>query len=1163
MGQGLKVGLRGWHALGVLAAVLVWPQTGSAEALTLTAILSDFAPAEPEASDEAGATSLLVRSMLREQSRRFVPRQDWSSAVTDGKPSRTELNVQAEDAPALMKKMMSDRLLRGQLAKHTDRLVVDFEVLAADGTKLAKGSAAAPRGHVFELARQIAREAAPALQAEFHEVPPRSLHHLWPVVMAQRLMNQGRVTEAAHTLELAAPAFVATLPAAEELAQLIWRSPAATAADRMLTALALGDGTAVRTFADKALKADAKDVPARAARVRALLRLGELSAAERELRTVDKTPAEPAVAVARAEYALAAKADEDSRSAALRPLLSQSPQMWRPVLAFVAATEPGSFGSVMEAEFVAKAAALKKQTPTLASSIGVRALRAEVAPKEAFGLLTSDHLGAPEEQLLAAATSTWSAKGIADATRLRDELGRRSQAAELLRQEHAGTARPAANPRLVSGLAPLLERFANLNGRSFRTIALVPLQGSGQPVYAPFAVRAEVLSEGLAAALAAPPRALAVSEAAASSLDDDTPALELCRKLGRTLGSDALMLYRVRAEGRNAHVWLTLIDAVTGEAWRADASLPGAETGLVALHRTPVAIALALLVVGGLCFWRRWMCGAIVVQLREDPGVEEPLLCVRLSKDRTPPAIGNPLRFVARMRDAAPKHERYAATHVGSRISFARLPRGTWHVHVYGTFKRGGDLQVAVGEAFSRSVVVAPRRTCQVMFALDAAFARFSVLVADQDNPVSGVKVWLDEDDTSATTTGSDGCAELDVPRGRHVIHASINGQNVARPYDVQHIKLHEVRINLDWERKRDNASRVVVPARQSTASDVRAPTAVEGQLPTAPAALAFASPPVPALPTHRRAAAYAPMAAVSFDTEAPARDEITLGEMLGRLDNVPLAPTPQSSEVAGRYQKLSQLGAGAMGIVYKAHDKVLDREVALKIMSPDIRDNPIVAEKFIQEAKSLARLNHPNIVTVYDQGKDEHGELYMVMELVDGGALDELLTKRTKLPLALALDLVDQLAAGIGYAHSRRIIHRDIKPANMFVSQEGHLKVGDFGLARAVAAAKITKTRIQGTPLYMSPEQILGRDVDFRADLYSIGCTFFELLVGQPPFIEGEVLYHHMHTPPPAPSSFDPALPRQIDALVLLCLAKDKHERIESAEALRQGLKSIRAALS
>jgi serine/threonine protein kinase len=173
-------------------------------------------------------------------------------------------------------------------------------------------------------------------------------------------------------------------------------------------------------------------------------------------------------------------------------------------------------------------------------------------------------------------------------------------------------------------------------------------------------------------------------------------------------------------------------------------------------------------------------------------------------------------------------------------------------------------------------------------------------------------------------------------------------------------------------------------------------------------------------------------------------------------------------------------------------------------------------------------------------------------MELIEGRTLEHVLERRGKLPWNEVLSVGNQMCAGLSVAHARHIIHRDIKPANVFIATGGVVKIGDFGLARAVREMNISHTRVCGTPLYMSPEQIRGADVDFRSDLYAVGCTLFELLTGRPPFLDGEILYHHVHTPPPDPASLEPSVPPAVSQLVLACLAKNKSERVESALALR-----------
>jgi serine/threonine protein kinase len=287
-------------------------------------------------------------------------------------------------------------------------------------------------------------------------------------------------------------------------------------------------------------------------------------------------------------------------------------------------------------------------------------------------------------------------------------------------------------------------------------------------------------------------------------------------------------------------------------------------------------------------------------------------------------------------------------------------------------------------------------------------------------------------------------------------------------------------------------------------------------------------------------------MAAVSPSRRAP---------MAARSDG------PSNAKAASglsRYQRIAELGRGAMGVVYQGRDLVLERDVAIKIISDEVRQNQQALDMFFQEAKSMASLNHPNLVTVFDQGSDGD-ETFLVMELVEGQTLEQVLQTRGTLPLGEALGIVEQLTAGLAYAHGRRILHRDIKPANIFVSNDGVVKIGDFGLARAVRQARLTQTKVCGTPLYMSPEQIRGAGVDFRSDLYSVGCTLFEIVTGRPPFVTGEVMYHHMYTRPPSPSEIDAKIPKEIDQLVLSCLEKEMDKRVATADLLRATIRTLR----
>ena len=222
--------------------------------------------------------------------------------------------------------------------------------------------------------------------------------------------------------------------------------------------------------------------------------------------------------------------------------------------------------------------------------------------------------------------------------------------------------------------------------------------------------------------------------------------------------------------------------------------------------------------------------------------------------------------------------------------------------------------------------------------------------------------------------------------------------------------------------------------------------------------------------------------------------------ELRKRADalTVPRAPRrPSPFPAAGRYEILAEIGRGGMGVVYRARDTRLDRIVALKRLSQHLRDHPRAVALLLQEARSAARLNHPNIVTVYDVDHDD-GAYFITMELMEGQALDAVVRRRGKLTPKAAAWVGQHAATGLAYAHERRIVHRDVKTANLFITRERSLKIMDFGLAKMVEEVRRRASLIAGTPSYMAPEQAQGIEVDGRADLYALGVTLFELLTGQ-----------------------------------------------------------------
>jgi len=262
-----------------------------------------------------------------------------------------------------------------------------------------------------------------------------------------------------------------------------------------------------------------------------------------------------------------------------------------------------------------------------------------------------------------------------------------------------------------------------------------------------------------------------------------------------------------------------------------------------------------------------------------------------------------------------------------------------------------------------------------------------------------------------------------------------------------------------------------------------------------------------------------------------------------------------------GRFEVLAEIGRGAMGIVYKAKDPMLERVVAIKTINMAMdRDGAEMYEKrFYQEARAAGGLNHPNIVTVYDIGKTET-ECYMAMEYIEGEELRSLLLPGRPLSLARCLSIAAQVAEGLAYAHERGVVHRDVKPANIMVPESGAVKITDFGIARMRTSAVQTQTgMMMGSPKYMSPEQVIGKRADHRADIFSLGVILYEMLTGAAPFT-GEsvnaVMYQIVNFVPPAPSAVNPVTPAALDAIVARMLAKSLDDRFQSAAEIARGLR-------
>jgi beta-lactam-binding protein with PASTA domain/tRNA A-37 threonylcarbamoyl transferase component Bud32 len=268
---------------------------------------------------------------------------------------------------------------------------------------------------------------------------------------------------------------------------------------------------------------------------------------------------------------------------------------------------------------------------------------------------------------------------------------------------------------------------------------------------------------------------------------------------------------------------------------------------------------------------------------------------------------------------------------------------------------------------------------------------------------------------------------------------------------------------------------------------------------------------------------------------------------------------------IMGRYEILERIGGGGMGVVWKANDKVLDRYVALKVLRPEMSEDEDFVRRFRREAKAAASLSHPNIVSIYDVGEDQ-GLYFIVMELVEGETLRDKLTRQGKLEVEETLNIAGQICLGLSHAHTNQIIHRDIKPQNILITTLGHVKVADFGIARALGGVSNTSTNVVvGSASYLSPEQARNGVVSARSDLYSLGVVLYEMITGKPPFTGDSpvsVALQHVEAKVPAVRDKNPEIPVEIESLIAKALAKSPDMRFQSADEMLKSIRQLRLSL-
>jgi beta-lactam-binding protein with PASTA domain/predicted Ser/Thr protein kinase len=276
-------------------------------------------------------------------------------------------------------------------------------------------------------------------------------------------------------------------------------------------------------------------------------------------------------------------------------------------------------------------------------------------------------------------------------------------------------------------------------------------------------------------------------------------------------------------------------------------------------------------------------------------------------------------------------------------------------------------------------------------------------------------------------------------------------------------------------------------------------------------------------------------------------------------LDSMATPPTI----FADRYEIVSEIAHGGMADVYLARDSKLDRPVALKVLSPELSRDPAFVERFRREAQSAAGLNHPNIVGIFDWGQ-EHGTSFIVMEYIDGQTLRDMIRREGTIAPGQIADIGSDIAAALSFAHANGVVHRDVKPGNVLITTAGQVKVTDFGIARAGGDNDgLTRTgAVMGTATYFSPEQAQGTAVDGRSDVYSLGVVLYEMATGEPPFTGDSpvsVAYKHVREPVVPPSQKVPSIPIELERVIMTCLAKNPHDRYQTADDARADLLRFR----
>ena len=790
--------------------ICVWALVLSAKASAEIVIVPD-PMAAPEHGELAGAVSLLVRSYLVTGQGGIVPRRELALAIEalTGRAPGKSLTVPGDLAPKLIERMAADALILWELQVGQKGTTVAGMMVGPGGKRLLRIAAAAATGDVAELARRLAKRIAPAIGAHVGEMAEAGLGDVRPFLAAESAMLSSNPVAASRAVDLALPTVVARLAGAKSILLALAEDPALPALPRAQARLLLGEWEGANQLADAGLSSDGKNAALRAAKVRALAALRNFSAAETELTLLRGARNLSAIALAAVALAIERGDPVNKRDAALAPLAGRPAAEWRPILPLIAATPPGTFGAQMEAAAMAAAEKLAAHEPGLASTLAARALAAGGPARQAAPLVQVQELNADQIKAISARLS---AEADSASAGLLQKLATRQEEAKTIAAE-AEPEKPSGPPSLLArNLRQVLQGFDGLYDPALSTIQIAPLPGSGQPFYWPFLVRKERMSEGLLETLRRSPWELQATRAKIQTelLPPERLTDEGIATLAHDLGCGALLLYRVRPTSLAPWVTLELVlhDVAHQRTYRIETSLIGRSTGLMGLN--PLVIGLAVLAFLAMVAWAIALSlrGTIVVRVQWDADAKDEMFSILISRSPHTPSIDNLTVYRKKMEWLGKRKRRFEAWNIDQNTTFRGIPRGKWHVHLYGIYTRGR--QTMLLREPPQEVEVLARKTAFVAHVLEAAEAEFKIIVVDDHGPVEGARVWLDDERAKAMASGKDGRVSLKMQKGFHVIRVSAREMTVDRPYHVVKAKVHDMTINLVWERRQEFVSRAL-----------------------------------------------------------------------------------------------------------------------------------------------------------------------------------------------------------------------------------------------------------------------------------------------------------------------------------------------------------------